>query len=46
VYSITEKGKACLGSWQVTLRSYAASIVDLVSSMEETAGVTEIFQKL
>ena len=46
VYSITEKGKACLGNWQVTLRSYAASIADLVSSMEETAGVTEIFQKL
>ena len=46
VYSITEKGKACLGNWQVTLRSYAASIADLVSNMEETAGVTEIFQKL
>ena len=35
-----------LGPGQVTLRSYAASIADLVRNMEETAGVTEIFQKL
>ena len=46
VYSITNKGRACLGNWQVTLRSYAASIAELVDKMEETAGFTEVFQKL
>ncbi len=46
VYSITEKGKACLGNWQVTLRSYSASIAELVKRMEETAGITEDFRKL
>lgn len=46
VYAITEKGRQCLGNWQVTLRAYAASVTELVGRLEETAGFTDTFHKL
>ncbi len=36
IYSITEKGRACLSNWKATLLEYASSVADLVEEIDKT----------